>query len=75
MSTQLLGWWGVPLAIIGGTLRGSVPFLFVSLGECLTEKSGKINLGLEESRFTDSPGNPNPMAPWHLSEFRPDTLA
>lgn len=47
MSTQLLGWWGVPLAIIGGTLRGSVPFLFVSLGECLTEKSGKINLGLE----------------------------
>jgi len=24
-----------------------VPFLFVSLGECLTEKSGRINLGLE----------------------------
>lgn len=42
-----LGWWGVPLAIVAGTLRGSVPFLFVSLGECLTEKSGKINLGLE----------------------------
>lgn len=42
-----LGWWGVPLAILAGTLRGSVPFLFVSLGECLTEKSGKINLGLE----------------------------
>ncbi|MEE3718687.1 ABC transporter permease [Tumidithrix elongata RA019] len=40
-------WLGVPLAIIGGTLRGSAPFLFVSLGECLTEKSGKINLGLE----------------------------
>ncbi len=40
-------WLGVPLALIGGTLRGSVPFLFVSLGECLTEKSGKINLGLE----------------------------
>jgi ABC-type uncharacterized transport system permease subunit len=31
----------------GRTLRGSAPFLFVSLGECLTEKSGKINLGLE----------------------------
>ncbi|PSB22320.1 ABC transporter permease [filamentous cyanobacterium CCP1] len=44
-----LGWWGVPLAILAGTLRGSAPFLFVSLGECLTEKSGKINLGLEGS--------------------------
>jgi ABC-type uncharacterized transport system permease subunit len=47
MTTYALGWWGVPLAIIAGTLRGSAPFLFVSLGECLTEKSGKINLGLE----------------------------
>ncbi len=44
---EALGWWGVPLAIAAGTLRGSTPFLFVSLGECLTEKSGKINLGLE----------------------------
>src|SRR6187200_3643466 len=35
------------LAIIGGALRVGVPFLFVSLGECLTEKSGRINLGLE----------------------------
>lgn len=34
-------------AIIGGALRVGVPFLFVSLGECLTEKSGRINLGLE----------------------------
>ena len=33
--------------MVAGTLRGSAPFLFVSLGECLTEKSGKINLGLE----------------------------
>jgi general nucleoside transport system permease protein len=47
MAAEAIGWWGVPLAIIGGTLRGSAPFLFVSLGECLTEKSGKINLGLE----------------------------
>jgi general nucleoside transport system permease protein len=47
MTAEVLGWWGVPLAIVGGLLRGSVPFLFVSLGECLTEKSGKINLGLE----------------------------
>ncbi len=33
--------------ILGGALRIGVPFLFVSLGECLTEKSGRINLGLE----------------------------
>ena len=47
MATEALGWWGVPLGVLAGTLRGSAPFLFVSLGECLTEKSGKINLGLE----------------------------
>ncbi|MCS6814941.1 MAG: ABC transporter permease [Cyanobacteria bacterium] len=47
-----LGWWGVPLGILAGTLRGSAPFLFVSLGECLTEKSGKINLGLEGTLLT-----------------------
>jgi simple sugar transport system permease protein len=42
-----LGLWGVPLAVMGGALRVSTPFLFVSLGECLTEKSGRVNLGLE----------------------------
>ena len=41
------GDWIVPLAILGGAIRGSTPFLFVSLGECLTEKSGRINLGQE----------------------------
>ncbi len=35
------------LAIVGGAVRVGTPFLFVSLGECLTEKSGRINLGLE----------------------------
>jgi simple sugar transport system permease protein len=49
---QTLGWWGVPLAIAAGTMRGGTPFLFVSLGECLTEKSGKINLGLEGTLLT-----------------------
>lgn len=34
-------------ALIGGAIRVSTPFLFVALGECLTEKSGRINLGLE----------------------------
>jgi simple sugar transport system permease protein len=42
-----IGLWGVPLAIFGGAVRVSTPFLFVSLGECITEKSGRINLGLE----------------------------
>ena len=42
-----LGWWGVPIGVLGGAVRVSTPFLFVSLGECITEKSGRINLGLE----------------------------
>jgi simple sugar transport system permease protein len=37
----------VALAVVGGAIRISTPFLFVSLGECLTEKSGRVNLGLE----------------------------
>ncbi|KQP12502.1 ABC transporter permease [Pseudorhodoferax sp. Leaf267] len=40
-------WVALVAAIVGGALRVGVPFLFVSLGECLTEKSGRINLGLE----------------------------
>ena len=35
------------IAVLGGAIRVGTPFLFVSLGECLTEKSGRINLGLE----------------------------
>jgi general nucleoside transport system permease protein len=46
------GLWGVLLAILAGMMRGGTPFLFVSLGECLTEKSGKINLGLEGTLLT-----------------------
>ncbi|GAB4217831.1 MAG: ABC transporter permease [Synechococcales cyanobacterium] len=42
----------MPLAVIAGTMRVGTPFLFVSLGECLTEKSGKINLGLEGTLLT-----------------------
>ena len=37
----------VGVAMFAGAIRVSTPFLFVSLGECLTEKSGRINLGLE----------------------------
>lgn len=45
--TDDIGLWGVPLAILGGAIRVSTPFIFVSVGECLTERSGRINLGLE----------------------------
>jgi simple sugar transport system permease protein len=37
----------VLFAVLAGAIRISTPFLFVSLGECLTEKSGRVNLGLE----------------------------
>jgi len=37
----------VLIAVLGGAIRVGTPFLFVSLGECITEKSGRINLGLE----------------------------
>jgi simple sugar transport system permease protein len=47
MSDPGLGAWGVPVAVLGGALRVSTPFVFVSLGECVTERSGRINLGLE----------------------------
>jgi simple sugar transport system permease protein len=42
-----LGWWGVLIAVVGGAIRVSTPYLFVSLGETLTEKGGRVNLGLE----------------------------
>jgi ABC-type uncharacterized transport system permease subunit len=35
------------VAVLGGALRVATPFMFVALGECLTEKSGRVNLGLE----------------------------
>ncbi len=37
----------VAVALLAGSLRVSTPFLFVSIGECLTEKAGRINLGNE----------------------------
>jgi general nucleoside transport system permease protein len=47
MADATIGLWGVPIAVLGGAVRVSTPFLFVSLGECITERSGRINLGLE----------------------------
>ncbi|MDP9172129.1 MAG: ABC transporter permease [Acidobacteriota bacterium] len=67
MQPEGLGGWGVAVALAGGAMRGSIPYMFVSLGECLTETSGKINLGMEGvllmgamtafamSQFTGSP--------------------
>ncbi len=45
--TDGMGGWGIAVALAGGAVRGSIPYMFVSLGECLTEKSGRINLGME----------------------------
>jgi ABC-type uncharacterized transport system permease subunit len=42
-----IGLWGIPIAMLGGMIRVSTPYMFVSLGETITEKSGRINLGLE----------------------------
>ncbi|MFB2553417.1 ABC transporter permease [Ensifer soli] len=47
MEDSGIGLWGVPLAIFAGAIRVSTPFIFVSLGEAITERSGRINLGLE----------------------------
>src|SRR3977135_3204701 len=47
MADGSIGLWTVPLAVFGGAIRVSTPFLFVSLGECMPDRSGRINLGLE----------------------------
>ncbi|QRM56109.1 ABC transporter permease [Sinorhizobium sp. BG8] len=47
MDETGIGIWGVPLAVFAGAIRVSTPFIFVSLGEAITERSGRINLGLE----------------------------
>jgi len=47
MSGDDIGLFSIVMAVLGGAIRVGTPFLYVSLGECLTEKSGRINLGLE----------------------------
>ena len=46
-SISDMPWLDVLVAVLGGAIRVGTPFLFVSLGECITEKAGRINLGLE----------------------------
>lgn len=50
MITQDIGIWGGPVRIPGGAIRVSTPFLDISRGEVLTERSGRINHGLEGTR-------------------------
>lgn len=46
-SPAELGLWALPIAVMGGAVRVGTPYLFVSMGECLTERAGHVNLGLE----------------------------
>ena len=46
-NPESVGLLGVVIAVAGGAVRGSIPYMFVSLGECLTEKAGRLNLGME----------------------------
>ncbi len=45
MTSEMLA--TILISMLGGAIRVSTPFMFVALGETLTEKSGRINLGLE----------------------------
>lgn len=46
-----LGLWSIPLVVCGRAILMSTPYLYVSLGECITEKAGRVNLGLEGTLF------------------------
>lgn len=46
-----LGLWAIPLVIFGNAILMGTPYLYVSLGECITEKSGRVNLGQEGTLF------------------------
>ena len=66
----------IAIAVLGGAIRVGTPMLYVSLGECLTEKSGRVNLGLEgtlvmgamtgyaASNFSAELGVPVEICPW-----------
>ncbi|NNM66922.1 MAG: ABC transporter permease [Spirochaetales bacterium] len=47
MSTSNSAVGAIFIALLGGAIKTSTPYLFVSLGETLTEKAGRVNLGLE----------------------------
>lgn len=41
----------IPLVVFGRAILMGTPYLYVSLGECLTEKAGRVNLGQEGTLF------------------------
>jgi ABC-type uncharacterized transport system permease subunit len=45
--SQIGAFGTVMIGLLGGAIRVSTPYLFVSLGECITDTSGRINLGQE----------------------------
>jgi ABC-type uncharacterized transport system permease subunit len=47
VQSEFAGVSTLAIALVGAAIRGSIPYMFVSLGECLTETSGRINLGME----------------------------
>ena len=55
MSPGELGWWGVAIAVLGGAIRVSTPYLFVSLAETLTEKSGSLEVEVRDNGRGISP--------------------
>src|SRR4051812_31277618 len=46
-----LGLWAITLVVFGNAILMGTPYLYVSLGECITEKAGRVNLGLEGNLF------------------------
>jgi simple sugar transport system permease protein len=42
-----ISYWSLLLAIVANAIRVGTPYLFVSIGECITERAGRVNLGLE----------------------------
>ena len=69
MDTSDLGWWGVPLAILGGAIRVGTPLLWVSMGEAVTEKAGRINLGLEGTLLNTQASDAHLAAIAHTREW------
>ena len=51
LSLKNINWLLLSVFLFGGIIRNGTPYLFVSLGECVTERAGRVNLGLEGTLF------------------------
>jgi ABC-type uncharacterized transport system permease subunit len=51
VATTDIGLWSIPLVLCGRAILMGTPYLYVSLGECITEKAGRVNLGQEGNLF------------------------